>query len=139
MMNNIFIMDACALIASLGNEDGANVVRDLMEQAINNEVIIIMNKLNFLEVYYNVYREYGKDAANDMVKEIKNTPIQIQSEITDSVFEEAGRLKATHKISVADSVALGETIVSGGMLLTSDHHEFEIIEKSENIKIRWIR
>ena len=138
-MNNIFIMDACALIASLGNEDGANVVRDIMEQAINNEAIIIMNKLNFLEVYYNVYREYGKDAANDMVNEIRNTPIQIQPEITDYIFEEAGRLKASYKISIADSVALGETIVSGGMLLTSDHHEFEIIEKSENIKIRWIR
>ena len=138
-MSNIFILDACSLIASLSNEEGADVVRSIVERAAKREVSIIINKLNLLEVYYDVFREYGKDAANDMVNEIKRTPIQIKSEISDAVFEEAGRLKASYKISIADSVVLGETIISGGQLLTSDHHEFDAIEKAENIQICWIR
>ena len=55
------------------------------------------------------------------------------------IFTEAGRLKASYKISLADSVALAQTIVSGGALLTADHHEFDAIEKHENIRFEWIR
>jgi hypothetical protein len=59
--------------------------------------------------------------------------------LTDSVFNEAGRFKASYRISLADSIALAETIVSSGELLTADHHEFDVIEKQEEIKFHWIR
>jgi predicted nucleic acid-binding protein len=59
--------------------------------------------------------------------------------LSDKVFTEAGRFKASYKISLADSIALAETSVSGGKLLTADHHEFDIIEKQEKIKFNWIR
>ena len=52
---------------------------------------------------------------------------------------EAGRLKATYRISLADSIALAEASVSGGILLTADHHELELVEKNENIVFHWIR
>ena len=55
------------------------------------------------------------------------------------LFAEAGRLKASYKISFADSFALAQTIVSGGELLTSDRHEFEVIEGKEDIRFVWIR
>ena len=48
-------------------------------------------------------------------------------------------MKATYKISLADSVALAQTLASGGTLLTADHHEFGDIEGRENIKFHWIR
>ncbi|MDR0459858.1 MAG: hypothetical protein LBH62_00220 [Nitrososphaerota archaeon] len=63
----------------------------------------------------------------------------IQSELTDIVFNEAGRFKASYRISLADSIALAETTVFGGELLTADHHEFDVIEKQEEIKFHWIR
>jgi len=50
-MNNVFVLDACSLIALLTNEDGADVVKDLLEKAINNEINILMHRINFLEVY----------------------------------------------------------------------------------------
>ena len=52
---------------------------------------------------------------------------------------EAGRLKATYKISLADSFALAQTKISNGVLLTSDHPEFDVIENKEPIKFLWIR
>jgi len=61
------------------------------------------------------------------------------NEITDEIFMEAGRLKASYKISLADSFALAEASTSGGILLTADHHEFDAVEKRENISIFWIR
>jgi len=62
-------------------------------------------------------------------------------EFNDKIFFEAGRLKASYKMSLADSIALATAIVLGGTLLTSDHHEFDAIEASEaeDIKFQWTR
>ena len=78
------------------------------------------------------------DEAN-FYKKFKQLPINIYHEISDEIFTEAGRLKASYKISLADSVALAQAIVSGGALLTADHHEFDAIEKHEKIRFEWIR
>ena len=138
-MNKFYIMDACALVALLQNEAGADKVADIINAANRVEVIIVMNKLNLLEVYYDAYRSRGKEKADMMLFELKKLPVVINSEISDKIFEEAGRLKASYKISLADSIVLAETSVSGGLLLTADHHEFDIIEKQEKIKFEWIR
>ena len=138
-MNEVFILDACALIALINEEEGAEIVKDVLKRAQTGKATVIMNKLNLLEVYYDAYRSYGKEAAEKLIMNINRPPIVIQAELSDAVFKEAGRLKASYKISIADSVALGETIVSGGQLLTSDHHEFDAIEKSEDIRFHWIR
>ena len=138
-MSEIFVLDACALIDLINKEDGAEIIEDVLKRAQAGNVSIIMNKLNFLEVYYDLYRSYGEEVADKLIRNINKPPIVIHSELSDTVFKEAGRLKASYKISIADSIALGEAIVSGGQLLTSDHHEFDVIEKSENIKFYWIR
>jgi predicted nucleic acid-binding protein len=54
-------------------------------------------------------------------------------------FTQAGRLKATYKISLADSIALAQAIVVNGSLLTCDHHEFDAIEGKESLNFHWIR
>ena len=136
---NRYVLDACAVIALLQDELGADIVADALNSANEGQAEILMHKANFLEVYYDLYRVLGKDKANEIKDKILERPIKFIDEITDDIFNEAGRLKATYKISFADSFALAQAIISGGELLTSDHHEFNVIEKSENIKIRWIR
>jgi len=136
---NRYILDACALIALLRNEPGADKVATAFNAANNGEAKVIVNKVNLLEVFYDLYRSLGKDKANLIMSEIRKRPIEIYSEITDDIFNEAGRLKASYKISLADSFALAQAIVSDGELLTADHHEFYIIEKHESIRFQWIR
>jgi len=134
-----FVLDACALIALLQDEPGADKVSEVLNAAFAGEADIVMHKANFLEVYYDAYRFRGKEQADLMLAEFKKQPIQINSEITDDIFVESGRLKATYKVSFADSFALAQAIVYGGALLTSDHHEFEAIKGNENIEFFWIR
>ncbi|MDR1920526.1 MAG: PIN domain-containing protein [Candidatus Adiutrix sp.] len=134
-----YILDACAIIALLKNEAGADEVSVKINEAFKGRVKISINKLNLLEIYYDVYRSVDKATADKIVFELKARPITIVSEITDAVFAEAGRLKATYKISLADSIALAEASVAGGSLMTADHHEFDFIEKRESIKFHWIR
>ena len=95
--------------------------------------------MNLLEVYYSSFREYGKEQANKLLSYISNSPIEIIPEISDPVFEEAGRFKASYQISLADSIALAEAFVQKAKLVTSDHHEFDIIESKEDFKFLWVR
>ena len=134
-----FVLDACALIALLRDEAGADIVADAINSANIGKSEIIMHKANLLEVYYDLHRSLGKDVANRILTEIIKRPIAINSEITDEIFYHAGRLKSSYKISFADSFALAQTMVSGSELLTADHHEFDIIDEKEPIAFRWIR
>ena len=138
-MSEVYVMDACALIALLSQEEGSDRVLSVYNRAVSGDAALIMNVLNLLEVYYGDYRAHGKEAASNMVANVYASPIQIIPAISGDIFEEAGRLKASYRISLAGSVALAQTLVSDGTLLTSDHHEFDVIEEQENIRLEWIR
>jgi predicted nucleic acid-binding protein len=135
-----YVLDACALLALLCDETGADVVAEVINAANAGTVELSMHKANLLEVYYDRYRAAGKEKADLFLFEFKKRPITIISDISDALFEEAGRLKSQYKISFADIFALATASVLGGTLLTADHHEMEAVEQSEpNIKLQWIR
>ena len=48
-MSKIFVLDACALIALLNNENGADKVVSAYRAAENDEAQIIMNRINCLK------------------------------------------------------------------------------------------
>jgi predicted nucleic acid-binding protein len=132
-------LDACALLAVLAMEKGAENIRDLFQKTVDNQAVLMMNKLNFLEVYYKIYKVYGKTEADNLFKTIEQMPITIKDTLTNEVFKEAGRLKSKYKLSLADSIAIAESIVNKGSLVTADHHEIGPIEIAEKINITWFR
>ena len=134
-----YVLDACALLALLRNEPGADKVASAINAANSGSAKIVMHKLNLMEVFYDLYRSYGKTKADSIISEVKKRPLDINDSISDDIFAEAGRLKASYKISLADSIALAQAVVSSGELLTADHHEFDPIEGKEPIRFNWIR
>ncbi|MDR0290636.1 MAG: hypothetical protein LBI06_06855 [Treponema sp.] len=89
--------------------------------------------------YYKIYKAYGKVEADNLADTMKQMPIIINDTLKDDVLKEAGRLKVYYKVSIADSIAIAEAIVNNGILVTSDHHEIEPVEKKEKIKVLWFR
>ncbi len=138
-MKDIFILDACALIAFLADETGADNVERCLKDAENGKCKIFMHRINLLEIFYGIYREEGEEEAEEVLESILRLPIKIISTVKNKVFREAGRLKATYKISLADSILLGETLIRKARVITSDHHEFDILEEKEPIDFSWIR
>jgi len=138
-MKRRFVIDACALIAFLNDEEGADKVEELLRIAQEKKANLFMNKLNLLEIYYGVYREDGKEVAEDVLLKIRRTPIKVIEGINDAVFKEAGRLKAVYKISIADAVAVAQAKVKKALLVTADHHELEQIEQNTEVNVYWIR
>jgi hypothetical protein len=70
---------------------------------------------------------------------VKKMPIEIIAELRDEAFKKAGYLKAKYKISIADSIAIAETIINTGSLITADHHKIEPVETAEKINVTWFR
>jgi predicted nucleic acid-binding protein len=135
-----YVLDACALIAYFAKENGAENVKNILQNAIDNEnITIFMNKTNLLEVYYKVIKVYDTNKANEMLELVKKLPIKIISKLRDNVFRKAGYLKANYKMSLADAIAVAETIINNGSLVTADHHEIGPIEKDEKIHVTWFR
>ena len=138
-MSGVYVLDACALTALLKKEKGADKVAEVYRKTAAGEARLLINKLNLLETYYDQYRSLGKSVADEILKRIRRSHLMVVPEISDEVFFEAGRLKASYRISIADSVALAQAIISDGEFLTADHHEFDVVEKSEHVKFFWIR
>jgi len=135
---NVFVLDACALVALLKNENGADKVAATYKKAESGEAQIIMNRVNLLEVFYGFYRDDGKDYAEKIMAGVEKSVISI-SEFDKGLFYDAGRLKAFYRISLADSIVLSQAIALDAELLTADHHEFDALEGKEPIKFHWIR
>jgi len=138
-MNDLYVFDACSLISVLSNEKGADVVKNLLQKAVDGEIEILMHKVNFLEVYYYIYKRYNESVAQNLLKDIRITPIKLDKEITDDILIKAGRLKSLYKMSLADSIGLAEAIINNGYFVTADHHELDIVEKREHLNMIWIR
>ena len=136
---NLYILDACALLAVLAMEKGANNIRDLFQKTVDRQAVLMMNKFNFLEVYYKIYRSYGKLEADNLFDTMGQMPITINDTLTNEIFREAGRLKSKYKLSIADSIAVAESIINKGSLVTADHHEIGPIEIAEKINVTWFR
>jgi len=134
-----YVLDACALIAYFKQEAGFETMIQFFERADDSEISLSMHKLNLLEVYYGFYRDDGKEQAEAIRSDSLSLPIIIVDELSDPLFREAGRLKASYNISFADSIALGLASAMRKPIITADRHEFGALEHKEAIKFSWIR
>ena len=138
-MKPSYILDACAMIAYFNDETGAEVVSGRIDNMHEGSAMLLMHKINLLEIYYCFYKERGKDLADAMFNEVKECGIHIIDYISDMVFAEAGRLISEYRISLGDSLLLAQAYASGASVLTCDHHEFDPVNAKEQIVFEWIR
>ena len=138
-MKRLYVLDACALIAFLNDEPGADRVERIFCESVSDNIQLLMHKINLLEIYYGTYRVKGKIIADEMLKSVKRLPILVEDSLEDPIFFESARLKATYKISLADAIALALTITRKASIVTADHHEFDKIENNETLSFEWIR
>ncbi|MCL2043479.1 MAG: PIN domain-containing protein [Treponema sp.] len=134
-----YILDACALLAFLNDEESADVIETFLEQSAKNKTSVSMSIVNLLEVYYGELRDKGADIAQIVLDMVQHYSIKIINTISEQVFQEAARLKATYRISLADCIGLATAFELSCQFVTSDHHELEPIAENEPIPFIWFR
>ena len=138
-MKESYCLDACALIAFLCDEPGADVVEQLLIEAERKNISLIMHRINLLEVYYGIEKSEGKSRADEILKSIYKLPITFIDKINDLIFFTASYFKSNYRLSLADAIALATSKTRKAKLVSSDHHEFDILERNNEINIKWIR
>ena len=135
----VYVIDTCALIALINQENGSDVVSDLLKNAGMGKVSVKIHAVNLCEIYYDCLRRNGTKIADALLKTVKTMPMEIVDHIKVNLLKKVGKIKATEKVSLADAFAVGLAIVSKAHLVTSDHHEIEPLERKGVVNVLWFR
>ena len=130
------VLDACAIIVYLRDEDGADVVESAL---INDECIV--HALNMCEVYKDCFASGDdKQKADQLLLDLQSIGLNSCEEMDEDLWKNAALLKSKYKkVSLADCFALSLTSRENGKLLTSDHHELDSLVDKGICEIEFIR
>lgn len=130
------VLDACAIIAYLRDESGAEIVEAIIEDKSNR---CFIHAINACEIYYGFLRSAGEVIAQATITEIDSAGVIIIDTFDRELWQIAGQLKARNRLSLADCIALSLAIRMQATLVTSDHHELDTINNQGICQIRFIR
>ena len=131
-----YVVDACALIAYLRDEPGAGVLETLMADPQN---ILSMHAVNLGEVYYDTRRMRDVTVARQVLADVATLPVVIVRDLSDDLLIATGEFKVAHRISYADAFVLALAYGTGASVVTTDHHEFDPIAQTGQVKFYWLR
>ena len=130
----IFVLDSSAILAFMFNEDGAAKVEELLRNAEEREVQLILPVIQLGEILYIVERRDGENKRKEADELIKNLPLTF-AEINLQIAESAAGFKARGGISYPDAFVIAIALDVEGKILTKDR-EFKKFEGE--VGIEWI-
>jgi predicted nucleic acid-binding protein len=134
-----YVLDSSAVIAYFKDEAGAEKVETCLNEATISSCIIFMHNASVAEIYYDSLYGGSEQDADVVLKTLASYPITFIETISSDLIKQIGYFKTNYKISFADSFVLASAKLIDAKVLTSDHHEFDVIEKSGDIMFEWIR
>ena len=138
-MTAIYVLDANALLAYLGRETGFEKVREILFLAETGKCLLYIHAVNLYELYYQFYRDKGETEATQLWTDINDMPVKILYTFDENFVKTAGRIKANFKMSVADSFLLTQAYLLNAEVITSDHHELDVVDRANLVKFLWYR
>ena len=123
-------------MAVLNNEPGADVVEKLLTP---NGTIAYAHAVNICEVFYGVLRATDEVTAKRALADIALLGIQTRADMDDLFWQDIGRIKASHRLSLADGFAVALARRVGCELITSDHHELDPIAQTGVCLVNFFR
>lgn len=134
MESGIFL-DSFAVLAYLQAEKGAQQVKELLHQAANGQLTVLMTVINLGEVYNITSRVYGQERAEEVLAMLKHLPIKLVV-VDEKLALEASRIKAKHALSYADAFAVTLAQHHGIPVVTGDP-EFSCVENL--VSVEWLK
>lgn len=133
-MDSAYVLDSYALIAHFEDEAGGEQVRKVLKAAHAGKTKLYMSVINFGEIYYNTYRERGREKADEVVFMMEQLPVTIVNADMEITIEAAG-LKSTHSVAYADCFAAALGIKKKAKVITGDP---EFKRFGEKVKVEWL-
>ena len=128
------VLDSWAVIAYLEDEDAAAKVADIIADAHEERISLLMTVVNAGEVWYIVARQTSAADADASIKQLRDLGIEFV-DADWGLAKDAGYFKSKNKMSFADAFAAALAKQRKAHLATGDP-EFRQIEKE--ITISWL-
>ena len=128
------VLDSWAIIAYLEEEASAERVADIIADAHEEEIPLLMSVVNAGEVWYIIARESSVADADASINQLRDLGIEFV-EADWNLAKDAGYFKSKNKMSFADCFATALAKQRKGHLATGDP-EFKQVESE--IAINWL-
>jgi len=133
-MSRKIVFDSYAILALIENENGAQMVADILA---DRENAIFLSVINFGEIYYIIKRRDGEQAAEEVVQSILLEESLTIVEVPWERVKEAASIKSRGGISYADAFALSLAKELQAPLVTGDP-EIQITAQQIGVEIIWL-
>lgn len=128
------VLDSWAVIAYLEDEQAAEKVADIISDAHEQGIPLLMTVINAGEVWYIAARETSASDADASIKQLRDLGIEfVDADWT--LAKDAGYFKSKNKMSFADCFAAALAKQRKANLATGDP-EFKQVE--QEITINWL-
>ena len=125
-MSKAYLLDTSAIFAFTDNEEGADLVEELLNKARREQIALHISAMTAMEVYYVSFAERGEDQAHHFLLLVRALPVT-ELALEDALILPAARFKARYKISVADAW-IAATAVVHNLILVHKDPEFEPLD-----------
>lgn len=122
------LLDTSALLTLLGDEPGAARVEELLRQG---DVLIPFVAL--VEIYYITLQTRSQAEAEKRHALVKALPIELLWDVDEPTALVAARLKAQHRMSLADALVAAFAVTRGAVLVHKDPH-FSVLSSQMKIE-----
>ena len=125
-------LDANALIGLFEDREGtADKIEHLLEQALRQDLPLLMSAVNWGDVFYIAWRRHGETKAREAEARLQEMPVAVIS-LDQERASRAGALKRRHSLDYADAYAAELAIERGAWLVTADR-EFSKVGKTLSV------
>ncbi len=119
-----YLFDTSALLSFIEDEAGA----DRVEQILRKKSVFIPWMV-LLEMYYITLQEEGQAEADNRFALIRQMKIEVLWDVNEAVVLTAAKLKAAHRISLADALIAAYAVRNEAILLHKDP-EYEALAET---------
>ncbi len=134
-MKSELLFDSHALLAFFQNEDGAEVVYNILQKSKEKRMDRLICIINLGEIIYMTKKRFGDRKKIEILGRIHQLAFKVLP-APDSLVYQAAEIKADYPISYADCFAVACAQEHNATIVTGDP-DFKNVEHL--VKIEWIR
>ena len=133
-MTSPYLFDSHALLAFFQNEEGAEIVAEILQRAVKEGLERLICVINLGEIIYVTKRRFGDSKKLEVLARVHQLGLKVLPVPEDLVFK-AAEIKAQYPISYADCFALACAMEHSARVVTGDP-DFKKI--AHLVSIDWI-
>jgi predicted nucleic acid-binding protein len=118
-MAKSYVLDTSAIFTFTKSEAGSDIVEDILVSAAKGRSSVYLSFISLTELYYVTWQAKSERAARELIILVKSLPVQ-RVDPNERIILSAGRIKALHRLSVADAFIAATAIEKSSILVHKD-------------------